>query len=245
MYVSRTQYVRYLQGYSSMLGVDVRLKHTVTSATRPPGPALGSDRWEVTVRIEAEDVEPVEKVYRPRVLVVANGMFNNPTVPEIPGLERFRGQTMHSSNYKNGREFDGKRVLVVGTGNSGCEIVCDLWEHGAKTTVHNRSPAPVLPRWIIALMQQSGYCKPGYGSTLEACEAANPQLYKALYDRTIEWLIRQTFGDVVSAATAGLVAATLTDTVAASRSHTGSSSSKATRCASGRRRTRRRRWTSG
>ena len=163
VYVSRTQYVRYLQGYSSMLGVDVRLKHTVTSATKPPG----SGRWEVTVRIEG-DGEPVEKVYRPRVLVVGNGMFNNPTVPQIPGLERFRGRTMHSSSYKNGREFEGKKVLVVGTGNSGCEIVCDLWEHGAKTTVHNRSPAPVLPRWIIALMQQSGYCKPGYGSTLEA-----------------------------------------------------------------------------
>lgn len=120
-------------------------------------------------------------------------------------------------------------MLVVGTGNSGCEIVCDLWEHGATTAVHNRSPAPFLPRWLIALMQQSGYCKPGYGSTLEACAAVNPQLcllrsilsarcilppilyrnqltqrliarrsYKALYDRTVEWLIRQSFGDIES-----------------------------------------------
>ncbi|KAL6315751.1 hypothetical protein AAG906_007177 [Vitis piasezkii] len=51
---------------------------------------------------------------------------------------------MHCSNYKNGKRFTNKKVLVVGCGNSGIEIAYDLWDHGAITSIVVRNPVMSL-----------------------------------------------------------------------------------------------------
>jgi cation diffusion facilitator CzcD-associated flavoprotein CzcO len=57
----------------------------------------------------------------------------------VKGRERFAGEMLHSSEYKSGERFKGKRVLVVGCGNSGMEVCLDLCEHGANPFISVRS----------------------------------------------------------------------------------------------------------
>ena len=75
---------------------------------------------------------------------MATGVTADPFVPEIDGLEGFCGDVVHSTGFKSGRGFEGKRVLVVGAGNSGMEIALDLAEHGAKTSMIVRSPVSIF-----------------------------------------------------------------------------------------------------
>ena len=66
-------------------------------------------------------------------------------------METFPGKILHSYKYKTGKDFKGQNVLVVGFGNSACEIAIDLYEQGAHTSMSVRSPVNVIPRDILAL----------------------------------------------------------------------------------------------
>lgn len=57
------------------------------------------------------------------LVIVCNGLLGKPKFPDFPG--EFLGETMHACNYKSSQSFRGKRVLVVGSGNSGCDIAVD------------------------------------------------------------------------------------------------------------------------
>lgn len=59
--------------------------------------------------------------------------------PQFEGLQDFDGHVMHAGDYKSGVSFRGKRVLVVGCGNSGMEVSIDLCNHNAKPSMVVRS----------------------------------------------------------------------------------------------------------
>lgn len=84
--------------------------------------------------------------YDGRFLVVASGETAEPRLPEVQGLEgfNFKGKVIHSTAYKNGKEFSGEHVLVVGSGNSGMEIALDLANHAAKPSIIVRSPVCMI-----------------------------------------------------------------------------------------------------
>jgi putative flavoprotein involved in K+ transport len=64
-------------------------------------------------------------------LVFATGNSSFRKVPTFPGADTFKGIQLHSSNFQGGRAFAGKRVVVIGSNNSGLDMVQDLWEQGA------------------------------------------------------------------------------------------------------------------
>ncbi len=66
-------------------------------------------------------------------------------------METFPGRILHSSKYKSGKDFKGKRVLVVGFGNSACEIAIDLYEQGAIPGMSVRSAVNIIPREIAGI----------------------------------------------------------------------------------------------
>ncbi|RWV92731.1 hypothetical protein GW17_00044868 [Ensete ventricosum] len=86
---------------------------------------------------EPRELEVVE--FASPWLVVATGENAEPVVPEIKGAQAFMGSLLHSSEYKSGVEYRGKKVLVIGCGNSGMEICLDLCEHGAMPFMSVRS----------------------------------------------------------------------------------------------------------
>jgi len=94
--------------------------------------------WQVTVQHKGESV-----TLKPKHLVFATGMSAVPNLPDYPGMSAFKGKQVHSSQYKSGEEWRGKRALVVGSNNSAHDICADLWEQGAEVTMVQRSTTHV------------------------------------------------------------------------------------------------------
>ena len=90
--------------------------------------------WTVMVNRGGKDM-----VIRPKHLVLATGLSGLPQVPQFPGAQRFKGVQQHSSAYPGGDAWAGKHCVVVGSNNSAHDICADLWEHGAKVTMLQRS----------------------------------------------------------------------------------------------------------
>jgi putative flavoprotein involved in K+ transport len=93
-------------------------------------------RWDVVLRL----LDGTTRNMRPRHIVMATGVSGIPNIPPIPSLENFKGQVVHSSRYDDGENWNGKRALVIGTGNSGHDIAQDLHSSGASVTLVQRSP---------------------------------------------------------------------------------------------------------
>jgi putative flavoprotein involved in K+ transport len=85
--------------------------------------------------------------WRSRVVVIATGQYRFPMLPKWEGRGAYRGTFVHSSRYTTAGPYVGKRVLVVGAGNSGTEIATDLAENGAGfVAISIRTPPPIVPR---------------------------------------------------------------------------------------------------
>lgn len=93
-----------------------------------------SGEWTVQV---VRDGKPV--VLKPKQLVLATGMSAVPNMPNIPGMDSFKGDIHHSSKHPGGDKYAGKKAVVIGSNNSAHDICADLWENGADVTMVQRS----------------------------------------------------------------------------------------------------------
>jgi cation diffusion facilitator CzcD-associated flavoprotein CzcO/amino acid transporter len=81
-------------------------------------------------------------------IIAAPGTAWSPSLPTWPGQERFRGQIWHSTRYKSPSQLAGRRVLVVGAGQSAIEIACDAARAGALTFLSVRRGRRIRPRHL-------------------------------------------------------------------------------------------------
>ncbi len=80
-------------------------------------------------------------------IIIANGCLSHPNYPSIQG--EFEGELLHSKDYKNPAVFEGKRVLVVGAGNSGCDIVVDAVHRAKKIDMSVRRGYHFVPKYLF------------------------------------------------------------------------------------------------
>ena len=97
--------------------------------------------WDITTEREGK-----QQTRRFSALLIATGTLHHPFQPALPG--EFAGTRMHSANYKSPRVFEGKRVLVVGCGNSGADIAVDAVRHAASVDLSVRRGYWFLPKFI-------------------------------------------------------------------------------------------------
>jgi cation diffusion facilitator CzcD-associated flavoprotein CzcO len=109
-------------------------------------------RWNVVLRRDG-----TTRNMHPRHIVMATGVSGIPNVPDIPSLRNFGGQVTHSSRYDDGGNFDGKRALVIGTGNSGHDIAQDLYSSGAEVTLVQRASTLITNIEPSAQLAYSAY----------------------------------------------------------------------------------------
>lgn len=83
---------------------------------------------------------------RSTLLITATGQLSRPVMPQLPGLETFRGHSFHSAQWDHQYALEGKRVAVVGTGASAIQLVPAIADRVAQLSVFQRSPAYILPR---------------------------------------------------------------------------------------------------
>ena len=117
--------------------LNVWTKTTLASAT------FDDDVSKWTVEL-VRDGKP--RTVRPNHVVFCTGHAGEPLIPSFPGQTEFKGQVYHGSQHQDASKTDvkGKRVIVVGTGNSGHDIAENFYENGAEVTMLQRRGTHVL-----------------------------------------------------------------------------------------------------
>ncbi|BBK40658.1 monooxygenase [Allostella vacuolata] len=127
-YPGRDDVVRYLAAYEERYRLPIRRPVRVLAVTRQDGGLA---------------IETTAGRWTADAVVSATGGAGRPFVPRHPGSERFRGRQIHSSQYRAPDAFAGQRVLVVGGGNSGAQILAELSACADATWV-----TPDAPRFL-------------------------------------------------------------------------------------------------
>jgi putative flavoprotein involved in K+ transport len=98
-----------------------------------------AQEWIVQVQREGRAV-----TLRPKQLVFATGMSSRPNLPQLEGMDVFRGEQHHSSQHPGPDGYGGKRVVVIGSNNSAHDICAALWEAGVDVTMVQRSSSNIV-----------------------------------------------------------------------------------------------------
>jgi cation diffusion facilitator CzcD-associated flavoprotein CzcO len=83
---------------------------------------------------------------RAKAVASAAGPLNEPAIPDIPGIDRFKGAMFHSANWDHDHDLTGKRVAVVGTGASAIQFVPQIQPKVAQLDLYQRTPPWITPR---------------------------------------------------------------------------------------------------
>jgi thioredoxin reductase len=141
-YPDHFQMAAYFDEYVDHFGLREKIRfHTEVLEARPEG-----GEWEVTV----EDAGGNRETNRYRAVLVANGHHWDPRWPEpaFPGSEEFGGEQMHAHHYRESDVLRGRRVLVLGLGNSATDIAVESSRIADRTFLAMRRGAYVLPKYI-------------------------------------------------------------------------------------------------
>ncbi|KAL5672259.1 hypothetical protein ACJX0J_016565, partial [Zea mays] len=151
-YPTRQQFLVYLNEYMRAFGIRPFFSLEVVAAE------YNGEYWCVRTKdviptgtLNGQSGEESIREYRSKWLIVATGENAEPVVPDMPGIHNFKGQVMHSCDYRSGESFQGKKVLVVGCGNSGMEVSLDLANHNVHTSMAVRRSGHVLPREVMGI----------------------------------------------------------------------------------------------
>jgi cation diffusion facilitator CzcD-associated flavoprotein CzcO len=141
-YPNHFQIARYFDDYVDRFGFREKIRFR-TEVVRVE-PAEGE--WEVT----AEDRDGKRETSRYRAVLVANGHHWDPRWPEppFPGSEGFEGEQMHVHHYREPDVLRGKRVLVLGIGNSATDVAVEASRIADATFLAMRRGAYVLPKYL-------------------------------------------------------------------------------------------------
>ena len=140
-YPSHWQVARYFDDYAERFGLRERIAFNTEVVSAEPV----EGEWEVTV--EGPDGRRTERY---RAVLVANGHHWQPRWPEpaFPGVEDYEGEQLHVHHYREPDVLVGKRVLVLGIGNSAVDVAVESSRIAEKTFLAMRRGAWVLPKFL-------------------------------------------------------------------------------------------------
>lgn len=148
-YPSNRQILDYMRSYEQHFGLSqyIRLGSRVEAVRR--GEAGG---WIISVTTAGR-----QQVHSADYLIVCSGHHRSPNMPALPG--DFSGDQIHSAHYKNAKPYAGKRVLVVGGGNSACDIAAAVSRFADHVSLSIRSPQLIVPKLIAGRPVDAQYAK--------------------------------------------------------------------------------------
>jgi cation diffusion facilitator CzcD-associated flavoprotein CzcO len=135
---SRQQMLDYLRDYAEKFRLRPHIQFNTKVVMALP---LPDRRWE----LEWENGE--KRIYKG--LIVCNGHHWDRRFPKYPGT--FEGELIHSKDYRNPQQLEGKRVLVVGGGNSGCDVAAEAARVGAAACISLRRGYWFLPKTLLGI----------------------------------------------------------------------------------------------
>ena len=137
-FVPKDMLAGWLESYAQAMELNVWTGTEFTGATFDEA----TRAWTARVRRPGGEVRELRVPH----LVLATGSVSGiPVKPALPGLDRFGGEVLHSSEFSSGVRYRGQHAIVVGTGNSGHDVAQDLYSNGATgVTIVQRSPTCVV-----------------------------------------------------------------------------------------------------
>lgn len=123
----------WFESYASLMELNVWTRTTVSSATFSDN----TKSW----TIDVTRADGSSRTLRPKHVVFATGHAGEAKIPSFPGQPDFKGTAYHASFHKDASltgDAKGKKVVVVGTGNSGHDIAQNYLENGAEVTIVQR-----------------------------------------------------------------------------------------------------------
>ncbi len=125
----------WLESYTKIMELNYWTRSTCERASYD----AATGEWTVVVDRDGEEV-----ILKPKQLVLATGMSGVPNMPDLPGMDAFKGEIQHSSQHPGPDAYAGKKVVVVGSNNSSHDICAALWEAGADVTMAQRSTTHIV-----------------------------------------------------------------------------------------------------
>jgi cation diffusion facilitator CzcD-associated flavoprotein CzcO len=185
-YIPKDKIANWLESYVETLEIDFWTRTTFKGAVWDDK----TKRWTANLSLDVAD--GAGRTVHPRHIIMATSVSGTPNIPEIPTLDRFKGEVVHSSKFANGGEWKGRNVYVFGTGTSAHDIAQDLHGNGAHTTIVQRSPTLIVNVEPSAQLYDGIYY--GKGPTYEDRDLINvsvplrvmKQAHKILTDKTRE-----------------------------------------------------------
>ncbi|XP_075944657.1 flavin-containing monooxygenase 5-like isoform X2 [Anarhichas minor] len=161
----------------------IHFKTSVVSVRQTPDFAA-TGRWEVET--ERRDGRRQTAVFD--AVMVCSGHFTKPHLPlrDFPGIESFKGRYFHSWDYRNAEGLQGKRVVVIGIGNSGGDIAVDISRVAEKVFLSTRSGA-----WVISRLGQGGLPADLVGTS--RVDAMMQKLFPSWINRMVEKKMDEAF----------------------------------------------------
>ncbi|MDX6744525.1 flavin-containing monooxygenase [Actinocorallia sp. A-T 12471] len=138
-YPGHRELLRYFRAYAAEYGLRDGFTFGAEVGKAEPVPGGG---WDVTVTT-AEGTA----THRHAGVILANGTLSEPNIPDFKG--EFSGELIHTSAYKRASQLAGKRVLIVGAGNSGCDIAVDAVHHAAAVDISVRRGYHFVPKYLF------------------------------------------------------------------------------------------------
>ncbi|XP_059529198.1 flavin-containing monooxygenase 3 [Myotis daubentonii] len=122
---------------------------TLVSSVKKCPSFLVTGQWEVVSEKNGKQESTIFDA-----VMVCSGHHVYPNLPNdsLPGLDQFQGHYLHSREYKGPEAFKGKRVLVIGLGNSGCDIAVELSRLATQVMISTRSGS-----WVMSRVWEDGY----------------------------------------------------------------------------------------
>ena len=143
-YPSGSQLLAYFNSYVNKF----KLKENIRFGTKVDKVLPVDNKWKIYFNESFEEFD---------YLVVANGHHWSPRIPSFKG--NFNGELMHSHQFKNNSYFKDKSVLVVGGGNSACDIAVEVSRVAKKTSISMRRGYHFIPKFIMGMPSDVFYSK--------------------------------------------------------------------------------------
>ncbi|MDP9605166.1 UNVERIFIED_ORG: hypothetical protein J2W38_004979 [Variovorax paradoxus] len=142
-YPSHRELRRYFSDFAERFGLREHFRFNTRVLRVEPASDAPDTHWLVTT----EDGEGTVETAEYRGVVIANGTLAEPKRPSFDG--NFDGELLHTSDYKHPELFKDKRVLIVGAGNSGCDIAVDAVHYARSVDISVRRGYYFVPKYVF------------------------------------------------------------------------------------------------
>ena len=116
-YPNHAQLLSYIRSFADAFGLKPAIRFNTSVVRAVPVGENAVEGWDVTLS--------TGETKRYAGVVSANGVTWHPNIPSYPGLDLYKGEVRHTVTHRSAETFRGRRVLIVGAGNSGVDIACE------------------------------------------------------------------------------------------------------------------------